>query len=380
MIEKTAAAVIDLARELIARPSITPRDAGCQELIRQRLKAMGFRCESMRFDEVDNLWARIGTAAPLLVFAGHTDVVPPGPESSWASPPFAADVRNGCLFGRGASDMKGALAAMLTAVERFLSATPEFAGSVGFLLTSDEEGPAVNGTAKVIQVLQERGEKIDFCIIGEPSSDQRVGDQIRVGRRGSLHGKLTVHGRQGHVAYPDLTVNPIHMSAPALHELASTAWDQGNAYYPPTTFQISNIHGGTGAANVVPGTLEVLFNYRFSTAVTVDQLKTRAESILRHHGLQFELDWHVSAQPFLTRQGKLITAAQQAIKTLTGLTPLLSTGGGTSDGRFIAPTGAEVIELGVSNATAHHINEHVNTEDLVMLANLYQMILTDIFK
>lgn len=379
-IDDAAMDVIDLAKALITCSSITPMDAGCQALIKKRLETMGFRCESLRFEDVDNLWARYGSDGPLLVFAGHTDVVPPGPASSWTTPPFTADIRSGCLFGRGACDMKGAVAAMITAVEHFLSRKPSFAGSIGFLFTSDEEGPAVNGTAKVIQTLQERRESIDYCVIGEPSSAQYTGDQIRIGRRGSLHGKLTVLGKQGHVAFPDSASNPIHMSAAALHALASTTWDSGNDDYPPSTFQISNIHAGTGAANVIPGTLEALFNFRFSTAISVDELKSRTEDLLKQHHVVFDIDWHVSAEPFLTRQGKLIAAAQHAIQSLTGMTARLSTGGGTSDGRFIAQTGTEVIELGVPNLTAHQVDEHVRLEDLTRLTKIYESIMTHLFK
>lgn len=370
---------IALTRQLLACPSITPNDKGCQTIIQKRLEARGFHCEPMRFGEVDNLWARYGTEAPLLIFAGHTDVVPTGPEAEWTSPPFQPEEREGYLYGRGVADMKGGVAAMLVAAEQFIQTNPHFKGSIGFLITSDEEGPAINGTAKVIDVLQKRGEKPDYCIVGEPSSARTIGDQIRVGRRGSLHGKLIVHGKQGHVAHPHLAINPIHMCVLALHDLANTEWDQGNDFYPPTTFQISNIHGGTGATNVIPGTLEVQFNFRFSTAVTVDQLKERTETLLQRHGVTFDLDWTVGAKPFLTQQGKLVQAARVVIKNITGLTTQLSTGGGTSDGRFIAPTGAEIIELGLSGATAHHINECVKTEDLVVLTRLYGEILGQLF-
>lgn len=371
--------LLELASHLIACPSVTPDDAGCQLLIQNRLSALGFQCESLRFGEVDNLWARLGTKSPLLVFAGHTDVVPTGPEEDWASPPFEPSLRDDYLFGRGISDMKGAIAAMVIAVEQFVRANPSFPGSIAFLLTSDEEGPAVDGTVKVMETLSKRGEKIDYCIIGEPSSETRLADQIRIGRRGSLHCKLSIHGKQGHVAHPHLAINPIHLSAPALHELATTEWDKGNADYPPTTFQISNIHGGTGAANVIPGHLDILCNFRFSTAITVDQLQTRVESILKKHGLTYTATWNTSALPFLTKKGKLLHVTQQAIQDLTRIPVKLSTGGGTSDGRFIAPTGAEVIELGVSNATAHHINECVLITDLGLLAELYHTILSNIY-
>lgn len=371
--------LLELASLLIACPSVTPHDAGCQPLIQKRLSTLGFHCESLRFGEVDNLWARYGTQSPLLVFAGHTDVVPPGSESDWTTPPFEPSLRDDHLYGRGISDMKGAIAAMIIATEQFIRTHPHFPGSIAFLLTSDEEGPAVDGTIKVIETLQNRGEKIDYCIVGEPSSETRVGDQIRIGRRGSLHCKLSIHGKQGHVAHPHLAINPIHLSAYALHELATTEWDKGNADYPPTTFQISNIHSGTGAANVIPGHLDVLCNFRFSTAVTVPQLTNRFESILKKHGLNFNTTWNTSALPFLTKKGKLLRVTQQAIQDLTRTPVKLSTGGGTSDGRFIAPTGAEVIELGVSNATAHHVNECVLINDLVLLTELYHTILSNIY-
>lgn len=379
MIETKLSAVVTLAQQLLACPSITPDDAGCQTIIGQKLEQLGFQCESLRFADVDNLWARYGSETPLLVFAGHTDVVPAGPETEWISPPFQPTVRDGYLYARGASDMKGAIAAMMIAAEEFLQSHPHFPGSIAFLLTSDEEGPAINGTAKVMEILQQRGIKIDYCLIGEPSSDKQAGDQVRVGRRGSLHGKLTVHGKQGHVAHPQLAINPIHLSAPALHELALTEWDKGNEFYPPTTFQISNIHSGTGAANVIPGHIDILCNFRFSTAVTVEELQARTEAILRKHGLQYTIEWNTSAKPFLTKKGKLITATEQAIQKLTQQQVNLSTGGGTSDGRFIAPTGAEVVELGVINATAHHINECVSVEDLDKLAEIYHEILKQIF-
>lgn len=370
---------ISLAQELLACPSLTPDDAGCQKIIRARLEKMGFKCESLRFEDVDNLWARMGSASPLLVFAGHTDVVPTGPLDHWDSPPFQPEIRNGYLYARGSSDMKGAIASMVIACEDFLKNHADFKGSLGFLMTSDEEGPAINGTARVMEALQKRGEKIDYCLIGEPGSDKTVGDQIRVGRRGSLGCKCIVYGKQGHVAHPQHAINPIHLIAPALHELANTEWDKGNAYYPPTTFQISNIHSGTGAANVIPGEVEVLCNFRFSTAVTAEELQQRTEVILKKHGLKFDAQWNMSAKPFLSKVGKLIEVTQKAIHEVTGQTVKLSTGGGTSDGRFIAPTGAEVLELGTSNATAHHINECVKTDDLTALTKIYHKILQNIF-
>lgn len=371
--------VISLAQQFISCPSLTPNDAGCQVIFKERLARLGFTCESLRFEEVDNLWARRGTASPLVVFAGHTDVVPTGPEADWASQPFLPEIRSGYLYGRGASDMKGSLAAMVVATEQFIQDHPHFAGSIAFLITSDEEAAAVNGTQKVIEVLQKRKEKIDYCIIGEPSSDKEIGDQIRVGRRGSLHGKLIIHGKQGHVAHPHLAKNPIHLSALALHDLVQMEWDKGNADFPPTTFQITNIRGGTGAANVIPGHLEVLFNFRFSTAVTVDELKKRTEVILDKYGLQYNIDWHIGGHPFLTKKGKLIAATQKAIQEITGREVKLSTGGGTSDGRFIAPTGAEIVELGPSHATAHQVNESVKVEDLSILTIIYKKLLTHLF-
>lgn len=368
--------VTELTQQLLARPSITPNDAGCQTLLTERLIRLGFHCESMRFGDVDNLWARYGTAAPLLVFAGHTDVVPTGPETDWTSPPFQAEIRDGFLFGRGAVDMKGAIAAMVIAVEKFLQSKPNFPGSIAFLITSDEEGPAVNGTRKVMECLLSRQEKIDFCLIGEPSSDKTVGDQVRVGRRGSLHGKFIAHGKQGHVAHPHLAINPIHQCSLAFTDLAQTEWDQGNEYFPPTTFQITNLHSGTGAANVIPGHLSALFNFRFSTANTVENLQERTESIFRDHVQKYDLEWTLGAHPFLSTQGKLTSSIQSAIKTVTGQDTRLSTGGGTSDGRFIAPTGAEVVELGLTHATAHQIDECVSLKDLEQLKDIYLNVLT----
>jgi succinyl-diaminopimelate desuccinylase len=366
--------VVDLAQQLIACPSLTPDDAGCQTILRERLSQLGFECESMPFDRVNNLWARRGQEAPLLVFAGHTDVVPPGPDADWASPPFQPAIRDGYLYGRGAADMKSALAAMVVAVEQFIEDSPSHRGSIAFLITSDEEGPSVNGTQKVMETLQKRGEKIDYCLIGEPSSDTKMGDQIRIGRRGSLHGKLTIHGKQGHVAHPHLAKNPIHKSALALHDLAQMEWDKGNESFPPTTFQLTNIHSGTGAANVIPGHLEVLFNFRFGTAVTVPELKQRTEALLDKHELHYDIEWQVGAEPFLTKKGKLLTTVQKTLQEITGQQVKLSTGGGTSDGRFIAPTGAELVELGTSHATAHQVNESVSVKDLNLLTMTYKQI------
>lgn len=369
---------INLTKQLIACPSITPNDAGCQKIISERLTAIGFHCESISFNGVDNLWARYGTNAPLIVFAGHTDVVPPGQLSDWTSPPFQPQIRNNVLYGRGAVDMKAAIAVMVVVVEKYIKANPVFTGSIGFLLTSDEEGPAINGTAKVMETLLKRNEKIDYCIIGEPSSNKKIGDQIRIGRRGSLHAKIMIHGKQGHVAHPHLAINPIHTSALALHELATTEWDQGNEDYPPTTFQISNIHSGTGAANVIPGHLELLCNFRFSTASSTEQLQKRTETILTKHNLRYDIEWHVSAKPFLTRKGMLLQAVKEAIQEMTGLSTLLSTGGGTSDGRFIVPTGAEVVEIGACNTTAHHIDECIDVNELITLEKIYNIILNKI--
>lgn len=373
------AETIDLAKKLIECPSITPHDSNCQHIINKQLSAAGFICEPMHFGKVDNLWARYGDQAPVLVFAGHTDVVPTGPESEWTTPPFQASVRNGFLYGRGAVDMKGGLAAMIKAATTFVRENPSFPGSIAFLITSDEEGPAIDGTRRVIEVLQGRGEKLDYCIVGEPSTNVQIGDQIRIGRRGSLHGRLVAHGKQGHIAFPDLAQNPIHACLLALHEVARTEWDMGNRDFPPTSFQISNIHSGTGAANVIPGHLECLFNFRFSTAVTHDELSERTEEILHRHKVNFEIEWDIGAQPFLTRKGKLISTTQAAIKEVTGLDVKLSTGGGTSDGRFIAAAGVEVIELGLSHSTAHQINECVSIKDLEKLTVVYGQILKRLF-
>ena len=369
------ASTLELAIDLLRRPSVTPQDGGCQTVMAERLAALGLAIEPMRFGEVDNLWARRGDAAPLFVFAGHTDVVPPGPLERWDAPPFQPEIRAGLLYGRGAADMKGALAAMITACERFLAGHPGHRGSIGFLITSDEEGPGVDGTVKVIEALQARGEHIDFCLVGEPSSRERLGDEIKNGRRGSLNGRLRVHGVQGHVAYPHLARNPLHSFAPALAELCAERWDNGNAHFPPTTFQFSNLHVGTGAENVIPGELEALFNFRFSTEQTVDGLKARVQALLERHGLDFEIDWKLSGRPFLTPLGELVEASRAAVAEVLGYHPALSTSGGTSDGRFIAPTGAQVIELGHLNATIHKINECVAVDDLERLSLVYERIL-----
>ena len=366
---------LDLARELIQRPSVTPDDQGCQTLLAARLQAIGFQVEHLRYGDVDNLWARRGEGTPLFVFAGHTDVVPPGPRAAWQTDPFEAVVQEGQLFGRGAADMKGSIAAMVTACERFVAAHTGHSGSIAFLITSDEEGPATHGTVKVLEHLAARGERIDYCLVGEPSSQQQVGDTIKNGRRGSLNGVLRVHGHQGHVAYPQLAENPIHTAAPALAELAATEWDRGNEHFPPTTFQISNIQAGTGTENVIPGELQVMFNLRFSTESSAAGLQARIEALLSRHGLKFDLDWKLSGEPFLTPAGALVDASRAAIREITGLQTELSTNGGTSDGRFIAPTGAQVVELGPLNATIHKANETVNIEELDTLSNIYEKIL-----
>jgi succinyl-diaminopimelate desuccinylase len=367
-----------LAKELIARPSVTPEDAGCQTILAQRLRTLGFQIEHLRFGDVDNLWARRGSDAPLFVFAGHTDVVPSGPESDWRYPPFSPTEENGLLYGRGAADMKGSLAAMITATERFIARHPDHKGSIAYLLTSDEEGVAIDGTVKVVEWLQARNETIDWCLVGEPTSSDKVGDVIKNGRRGSLGATLTVHGVQGHVAYPQLAKNPLHLFAPALAELVTMEWDQGNEHFPPTTFQISNIQAGTGATNVIPGELRVMFNFRFSTEVTDAELRSRVETIFNKHQLDFHIDWQLSGQPFLTPEGELVNASRQAIKSVCGYTAELSTSGGTSDGRFIAPTGAQVVELGPLNATIHKVDEHVNIAALDTLSSIYQEILINL--
>lgn len=369
---------LELAKDLIARRSVTPEDAGCQEIMIQHLERLGFHIERLRFGDVDNFWARRGDSQPLYVFAGHTDVVPTGPEEQWQHPPFEPTVDNGMLYGRGAADMKGSLAAMITACEQFIAEYPDHKGSIGFLITSDEEGPAINGTVKVIEHLEVRGEKIDGCLVGEPSSTRMVGDVIKNGRRGSVNGTLTVHGVQGHVAYPHHAENPIHTVAPALAELTTQSWDNGNEFFPPTTFQVSNIAGGTGATNVIPGEVVVTFNFRYSTESTLEQLQERVESILNKHQLKFSLEWHPSGPPFLTPGGELVSAVRSAIKTVQNFDTELSTSGGTSDGRFIAPTGAQVVELGPLNATIHKINECVAAEDLDKLSEMYQRMLENL--
>jgi len=371
----TESATLSLTKALIARPSVTPEDAGCQTLMAERLAALGFKTEHMRFDDVDNLWARLGSESPLFVFAGHTDVVPSGPETQWTSPPFTPTVKDGILYGRGAADMKSSLAAMVTATERFLARHPKPKGSIGFLITSDEEGPSINGTVKVIETLQARQEHIDWCLVGEPSSTNKVGDVIKNGRRGSLGGRLVIKGQQGHVAYPHLADNPIHKLGPVLSALCDRQWDQGNAHFPPTTFQISNLHAGTGASNVIPGEAVVDFNFRFSTEVTEQILREEVEKIIQAFPLDYSLSWTLSGQPFLTEPAELIAATRSAILDVCGFETTLSTSGGTSDGRFIAPTGAQVIELGPVNASIHKIDEHTNVDELDQLSAIYEKIL-----
>jgi succinyl-diaminopimelate desuccinylase len=366
---------LELSRALIERPSVTPDDHGCQQMLAERLQPLGFVIEHLRFGEVDNLWARRGNGKPLFVFAGHTDVVPPGPLHEWTNPPFEAVVRDGYLYGRGAADMKGSIAAMVTACERFIAGHAGHSGSIAFLITSDEEGPSVNGTVKVMEMLKSRNEQIDWCLIGEPSCKRKIGDTIKNGRRGSLNGRLEIRGKQGHVAYPQLADNPIHRAAPALAELVAVEWDSGNEFFPPTTFQISNIMAGSGTENVIPGVLNIMFNLRFSTASTADSICSRIDEILTRHGLDYEITWKLSGAPFLTPAGELVDAARAAIQSTVGIETLLSTSGGTSDGRFIAPTGAQVVELGPVNATIHQINECVNASELDKLTVIYEKIL-----
>ena len=363
--------VLELTKALVARASITPEDAGCQELMIGRLEAIGFRVERMRFGEVDNFWARRGTGGPLLCFAGHTDVVPTGPAEAWRSAPFEPTERDGCLWGRGTADMKASLAAMVVACEEFIAARPEPSGSIAFLITSDEEGPAKDGTKAVIEALEARGEKIDWCLVGEPSSRERLGDMLRIGRRGSLSGDLLVQGVQGHVAYPESAVNPLHQLAPVLAELVSLQWDAGNDSFPPTSFQLTNLHSGTGFRNVIPGSAELKFNIRYSTEQTFEGLQARIHAVLDRHGLDYRIDWRDAGRPFLTRQGKFLEAVRAVVREVAGVDPELSTGGGTSDGRFIAPTGAAVVELGPLNASIHKIDEHVRIADLEPLKDLY---------
>jgi len=366
---------LDLAQQLISRPSLTPKDEGCLDIIGSRLAPLGFNLEKMRHGEVDNLWARRGGNTPLICFAGHTDVVPTGPVDKWVCDPFTPTVKDGMLYGRGASDMKGSLAAFVTAIEKFVAMHPQHRGSIALLLTSDEEGVAIDGTVRVVETLQARNEPIDYCIVGEPTSVSKTGDTIKNGRRGSLSGTLTVKGVQGHIAYPHLVKNPIHLASPAIAELAATEWDKGNEYFPPTSWQISNIHGGTGATNVVPGTVEILFNFRHSTASTMDSLKTRVHAILDKHGLDYDLKWEMSGKPYLTPRGDLVEAVAAAIRQVQGIDTELSTSGGTSDGRFIADICPQVLEVGPLNATIHKVDECVAVKDLDTLSEIYYLTL-----
>ena len=369
---------LELTKDLIARKSVTPEDAGCQQLLAQRLEKIGFEIEHLRFDDTDNLWARKGKSAPLFVFAGHTDVVPTGPVENWKFSPFEPTIEDDMLYGRGTADMKGSIACMVTAVERFVEQHPDHNGSIGFLITSDEEGPATNGTVKVVETLEARNEKIDWCLVGEPSSTTKVCDVIKNGRRGSIGAILKVKGKQGHVAYPHLAINPIHEFAPVMKILVETEWDQGNEFFPPTTFQISNINAGTGATNVIPGVCEIVFNFRFSTAITDQEIRDKVEALLNEHKVNYEINWILSGQAFLTAKGELVEATQKAIQDTCGFETELSTAGGTSDGRFIAPTGAQVVELGPLNATIHQVNECVGVEDLETLSEVYEKILINL--
>jgi succinyl-diaminopimelate desuccinylase len=363
-----------LAQQLIQRPSVTPLDEGCQELIAKRLTAIGFNVETLQFEDVTNLWATLGSSGPLFVFAGHTDVVPTGPENNWLYPPFSATVADGFLHGRGAADMKGSIAAMVTAVERFL-AVSELNARIGFLITSDEEGIAVNGTQKVIKELGDRNIKIDYCLVGEPSSSEQLGDTVKIGRRGSLGAKLVVTGTQGHVAYPQLAINPIHKILPVLTHLTDITWDEGNTSFPATSFQISNINAGTGATNVIPGQIEIVFNFRFSTELDAPTIKSRVTQLLDEAEFNYQLDWNLSGNPFLTDTGKLVEAVSESIQKNCGYDTERSTAGGTSDGRFIAPTGAEVVELGPCNATIHQVDEKITVAELDKLSGVYQGVL-----
>ncbi len=367
--------VLALARALIARASVTPHDAGCQSLIAERLQAAGFACEHLRFDAVDNLWASHGSGSPVLLLLGHTDVVPPGPREAWASDPFVPEVRDGVLYGRGAADMKGSVAAFVVALERYVAAHPQHAGTVALLLTSDEEGDAINGVRRVAETLRARGQRIDWCITGEPSSKSRLGDLLRVGRRGTLSATLTVRGIQGHVAYPDKASNPIHQALPALAELAARRWDDGNHDFPPTSFQISNLHAGTGANNVIPGELSVLFNLRYNPQWTAERLEHECEAVLAAHGLEYVIHWHRGGEPFHTPEGPLRATARTVLAEFTGALPEENTAGGTSDARFIAPLGAQCVEIGPINASIHKVNEHVAVDDLEALPDLYLRLL-----
>lgn len=366
---------IQLAQQLINQKSITPNDNGCQDILIARLKKLNFEIKKLRFEDVDNFWAIKGKGNPVLVFAGHTDVVPPGPVEKWQSDPFKAEIRDGKLYGRGAADMKGSIAAMVTACEEFIAKNPNYKGSIAFLITSDEEGVAVNGTKKVVEYLQQQKQKIDYCIVGEASSEEKLGDIIKVGRRGTLNGKAIIHGKQGHIAYPQLADNPIHNAVAAIKELAEKKWDAGNEQFQPTSFQISNIHAGTGADNVIPGQLEIIFNFRYSTESTAEKLQELVETIFKNQKLNYEITWRHSGKPFLTKQGELVAAAKQAIEEVAGITPKLTTHGGTSDGRFIAELGCQIIEIGPNNRSIHQVDEHVAIEELDKLSQIYEKIL-----
>ena len=367
--------VIELALELIRRASVTPEDSGCQQLIAERLEKIGFRAKHMCFDEVDNLWITHGDGAPSLIYVGHTDVVPTGPLGNWTSDPFQPEIRDGFLYGRGAADMKGSIASMVTAMERFVTDHADHRGTIGMLITSDEEGPAVNGTRRVVDYLNANNIRIDWCLVGEPTCTRKLGDVIKNGRRGSLGADLHVYGAQGHVAYPQHASNPVHLVSPALAELANTTWDNGNEFYPPTSFQVSNINAGTGADNVIPGHVDIMFNFRFCTESTHEELRNRVEAILDKHQLSYDIEWKLSGEPFLTPRGKLLDTVIAAVREVAGIEPEISTSGGTSDGRFIAPTGAEVIELGPVNCTIHKIDESVEVDDLLTLSEIYEQIL-----
>jgi succinyl-diaminopimelate desuccinylase len=382
ILENNMSNTLELTKELISRDSVTPEDKGCQLLLAERLSAIGFEIEHLRFGQegnwTDNLWARRGKTGPVFAFAGHTDVVPPGPTDAWQSSPFEPTIRDGLLYGRGAADMKGSIAAMVTACERFVASHPNHTGSLAFLITSDEEGPAHGGTVKVIETLEARGEKIDWCLVGEPSSTDKVGDVVKNGRRGSLNGHLTIKGQQGHIAYPHLAENPIHLLAPVLSTLCQMEWDQGNEDFPPTSFQISNLNSGTGVTNVIPGNADLIFNFRYSTESTHEQLQHQVESVLDDAGLDYDLVWSLSGKPFRTASGPLVDSAKSAIHAVTGYETALSTSGGTSDGRFIAPTGAQVVELGPINATIHQIDECVSVEGLDTLSIIYENLLENL--
>lgn len=369
---------VALAMDLVSRPSVTPFDAGCQELMIHRLERSGFAVERLKFDDVDNFWAVHGSDGPIFCFAGHTDVVPTGPLDQWANPPFSPVIKDGLLFGRGAADMKGSLASMVVAAEQFVKQYPDHPGRLAFLITSDEEGLAVNGTERVVDWLKAQAIIPHWCLVGEPSSSEQCGDTIKNGRRGSLGCSMTITGLQGHVAYPHLASNPIHLATPAINELIAAVWDEGNDYFPPTSFQISNITSGTGVTNVIPGDIQVMFNFRFSTEVTDQQLRQRVEDILDRHGFNYSMEWRLNGQPFLTKTGLLVDVARECIEDVTGVKTVLSTAGGTSDGRFIAPMGSEVLELGPLNSSIHRVDEHVSTEDLNKLTKIYQKIVSQL--